>query len=183
MLATVSSKKVLRLSCASSADFWHNPRMASLSVFCVAAPGAREFTALARDWPGWEFAAVVGADAPSPTALEAALLTGLAPEFHEHARPFWQRAGAAADVQTRHEHPQHWRAQAADATLVWRSPDASLDALKFPAGACAIVTLPANDYGLLLVRGLELPKPIIGVLEIAHLFERVLTGERLHDEI
>jgi hypothetical protein len=157
--------------------------MASLSVYCVTAPGAREFAASARHWSGWEFAAVVGADAPSPAALEAALLTGLAPEFHAHARPFWQRAGAAADVQTRHAHPQHWRAQGANAKLVWRSPDASLNALKFPAGACAVVSLPAGDYGLLLVRGFELPKPIIGVLEIAHLFERVLTGERLHDAI
>ena len=183
MQATAWSKKVLKPSCASLADFWHNPRMASLSVFCVAAPGAREFAPSAKHWQGWEFAAVVGADAPSPTALEAALLTGLAPEFHGRAKPFWQRAGAAADVQPRFEHPERWRAQAADATLVWRSLDASLDSLSFPDGASAVVSLPAGDYGLLLVKGFTLPKQIIGVLEIAHLFERVLTGERLHDAI
>lgn len=165
-------------------------------------------------------ATVVVLDEASTSQLEAALITGMLPEFlgahgggvgEARGRPFWQKAGADAQVQMQHPLPPDWRAFAKSPRLDWRTlpllleaadPTAALTELDavvgdVPAerplvvlsawaladGVAASQKAAPLDRPVLLVRGFEQPKECVGILEIAGMLERALTGERLTDAI
>src|SRR5690606_8401117 len=104
---------------------------------------------------GFTSAVVVPVAAASPRELEAALLTGFAPEYHPRP-PFWARANAAANVRTRH-HPE-WNTADPAPRLTLKSGTA----LDLPAeGPCALVATGHGDsFGALHARGFEIPKQI-----------------------
>ena len=165
-------------------------------------------------------ASVVVLDDASPAQLEAALITGMLPEFlgahgggvgEARGRPFWQKANVDAQVQMQHPLSPDWRAFAKSPRLDWRTlplladaadlqtalaeldaavgdvpverPLAVLSAWALANGAPAGQAAAPLDRPVLLVRGFGQSKGCIGILEIAGMLERALTGERLRDEI
>jgi hypothetical protein len=164
-------------------------------------------------------ASVVVLDDASTEQLEAALVTGMLPEFlgthgtgvgESRGQPFWQKAGADARVEMEHPLPPDWRAFAKTPRLDWRTlplltqaadPGAALAELDAAVAAAPhqpLVVLSAwaladgvpggqnaapLDRPVLLARGFEQTKTCVGILEIAGLLERALTGERLSDAI
>lgn len=150
-------------------------------------------------------------DGASPAQLEAALFCGLLPEFISGGRgsPFWLQVEAAAHVQAEHPMPPSWRAISKRPRLEWRtisglSDDptavlAALDAAVAQADAGhGLVVLSAwaladgrvaprhaapLDRPVLLIRGFELPKTCVGILEVAGILRRALSGEVLTDAL
>ncbi|MEZ5993422.1 MAG: hypothetical protein R3E76_13875 [Planctomycetota bacterium] len=163
-------------------------------------------------------AALVVPDDASPAQLEAALLTGLLPEFlvstdtrESRGRPFWQSANVSAHVSTQFPLPVAWRAFAKSPRLEWRTlpaldssstihpplvvaeqhiADAPADqavvllsAWALAGGKVAGQNAHPLDRPVLLARGFEQTKTCMGLLEVAGLLQRALTGERLVDEL
>jgi hypothetical protein len=170
-------------------------------------------------------ATLVNLDGASPRQQEAALITGLLPEYlgtltggigEPRATPFWVSATQArelsARVQTALELPPPWRAADANPQFAWHTlrnieqqgptraalHDADAIAAPLLANAQAAVVVSAWSFDthgggaprschalerpVLLVRGIEQPKTCIGILEVAGLLQRALTGEVLRDE-
>ena len=156
-------------------------------------------------------ATVAVLDGASPAQLEAALFCGLLPEFISGGRglPFWLQAEAAARVQAEHPMPPAWRAIAKKPRLEWRTiggladdPAAVLAALDTAVAQAdsrrGLVVLSAwaladgrpaprhaapLDRPVLLIRGFEQPKTCVGILEVAGILRRALTGEVLTDAL
>lgn len=156
-------------------------------------------------------ATVAVLDGASPAQLEAALFCGLLPEFIAGGRgsPFWLQAGVEAHVQSEHPLPPPWRAIAKQPRLEWRTitgladePAAVLTALDAAVAQAdsrrGLVVLSAwaladgrpaprhaapLDRPVLLIRGFEQPKSCVGILEVAGILRRALTGEVLTDAI
>jgi hypothetical protein len=161
---------------------------------------------LARDGTA---ATVVVLDGASPDQLELALFTGLLPEFTAGGRgvPFWQKAGVPARVAAEHPLPPAWRALDGNPRLQWRTinglaDDATAileqldDAVAGRAGPLAILSAyalvngkPAGrgaaplDRPVLLTGGFIQPKTCVGILEVAGILQRALTGESLTDAL
>ncbi|MCZ7607124.1 MAG: hypothetical protein M5U25_13860 [Planctomycetota bacterium] len=156
-------------------------------------------------------ATVAVLEGASPAQLEAALFCGLLPEFISGGRglPFWLQAEAAAHVQAEHPLPSSWRAISKQPRLEWRTiaglsddPAAVLSALdaavaQADAGRALVVlstwaladgrVAPRHaaplDRPVLLIRGFEQPKTCVGILEVAGILRRALTGEVLTDAL
>lgn len=124
-----------------------------------------------------------------------------------------QRRQLAAQIHTALELPPQWRAADPDPQLLWRTVStiqqagptrAALGAAEAECAsllleAKAAVVLSAWSYGLsgriagqgckpldrpvLLIRGFEQPRSIVGILEVAGILERQLTGETLADRL
>jgi hypothetical protein len=156
-------------------------------------------------------ATVAVLEGASPAQLEAALFCGLLPEFIAGGRgsPFWVQAGVEAHVQSEHPLPPTWRAIAKQPRLEWRTiagladdPTTVLAALdaavaQAPAGRGLVVlsawaladgrVAPRHaaplDRPVLLMRGFAQPKTCVGILEVAGILRRALTGEVLTDAL
>lgn len=126
-------------------------------------------------------------------------------------RPFWLAAEVPARVATQHPLPIEWRALSKNPRLVWRTLPALAATNDIPAALseldAAIAEVPADralvllsawaladgavagqnarplDRPVLLARGFEQTKTCVGMLEVAGMLQRALTGERLTDEI
>lgn len=156
-------------------------------------------------------ATVAVLDGASPAQLEASLFCGLLPEFIAGGRgsPFWLQAEAAAHVQAEHPLPPAWRAIAKKPRLEWRTSPGLIDdpaavlaaldtAVERADSRRGLVVLSAwaladgrpaprraapLDRPVLLIRGFEQPKTCVGILEVAGILRRALTGEVLTDAL
>ena len=154
-------------------------------------------------------ATVVVLDGASPVQLEHSLFTGLLPEFIAGGRgaPFWQRANVTAVVDAEYALHSGWRTLDKLPQLNWRTQRGLSDDV--PAGLRALNetvaatngplvvlsawalsgTLPAPqnahplDRPVLLARGFEQTKSCVGILEIAGILHRALTGAVLNDAL
>jgi hypothetical protein len=160
----------------------------------------------------------------SPAQLEAALLTGMLPEYlgafaggvgDPRTNPFWiEAAGSRALrslVDTSVELPPAWRGADTDPQFRWHTlrsiadqgptraalHEAEREAHDLLAQAQAAVVVAAWAYDkqgnvapqacdpldrpVLLSRGIDQPKTCIGILEVAGILERTLTGEVVRD--
>lgn len=156
------------------------------------APALLEFAERARR------ASLVVPAGVEPARLEYALETGMFPP-HEGA-PFWDLArgvpGAGACRRQRISHI----AQADHAGLIAAiaaadAEFASIEAnhrdagalvvvsawARTPAGPAATQDAPPDERPVLLSRNLEQPKTCMGLLEVAGLLRRALTGQRVQD--
>ena len=153
-------------------------------------------------------ATVVVIDGASAQQLEAYLFTGMLPEFISGGRgqPFWLSADIPAQVEPAHAMRPEWRTFAKEPRLVWRTLALTED---IPAGLKALDSEAARidgplvvlsvwaladgraapqsahpmDRPVLLARGFNLPKTCVGILEIAGILQRALTGEELTDAL
>jgi hypothetical protein len=143
-------------------------------------------------------ATVAVLEGASPQQLETALFTGMLPEYAT-ARPFWLTAGIAALVHSQFPLPQDWAAFAREPRLRWTTHDIlrernalqRVDSAVRDVREGALVLLSAwcepgrtpLDRPVLITRGIEQPKTCVGILEIAGILQRALTGETLADAI
>ncbi|MBZ0136938.1 MAG: hypothetical protein K8I27_11250 [Planctomycetes bacterium] len=177
--------------------------MATLRVISVPGLSARVLHDRADELPslcGMVAATVAVLDGASPEQLEAALITGLLPEYHNRpgVLPFWH--GLSARVETEHPLRETWRAWGKrDLQLDLRTSVFDLVALEAEAGGDAPLVILSScafvhgspvgqhahplDRPVLLTRGLEQSKNCVGILEIAGILRRALTGERLTDAL
>jgi hypothetical protein len=152
--------------------------------------------------------ATVAPLAISPTEAQAALWTGMLP--HHNALEFWHKAAKRRPdlrLDIRHE-PDATTPDAAPHLCLRTinvNPSAPLPGLETaselmttapkdarlmlvaswaatPSGEPAGPDCHPLDRPVLVTRGLEQPRTVMGLCEIAGLLERTLTGERLHDE-
>jgi hypothetical protein len=169
-------------------------------------------------------ATLVTIDGASPTQQEAALLTGMLPEYlgafaggvgESRTNPFWIKAAGSrklrSHVEATIELPPGWRAGDRDPQFRWHTlrsvaeqgptraalHDAEREAHELLATAQAAVIVAAWSYDkqgniapqacdpldrpVLLSRGVDQPKTCIGILEVAGILERTLTGEVVRD--
>ena len=211
----------------SAAPGWHNGCMADpVDLLVLSVPGlsdrllrehAAEFPHIGK-LAKHSGATLVVPDDASPAQLEAALITGLLPEFlvstdtrESRGRPFWQSANVSAHVSTQFPLPVAWRAFAKSPRLEWRTLSAVdssstihpplvvaeqhiadapadhavvlLSAWALAGGKVAGQNAHPLDRPVLLARGFEQTKTCMGLLEVAGLLQRALTGERLVDEL
>jgi hypothetical protein len=143
-------------------------------------------------------ATVAVLEGASPTQLETAVFTGLLPEYAT-ARPFWLAAAIPALVEPQFPLPQDWAAFSREPRLRWTTLDIlrERDALQrvdsavrdVRKGALALVSawcVPGPtplDRPVLITRGIEQAKTCVGILEIAGILQRALTGERVTDAL
>jgi hypothetical protein len=138
-------------------------------------------------------ATIVVLDGASAAQLEAALVTGLLPEFHNRpgVLPLWH--DIPARVETEFPLPQGWRAWGRkELRLDWQTRTLKLDALEAEAagqGPLAVLSCRAGerdghplDRPVLLTRGITQTRDCLGLLEVAGVLRRALTGEVLTDE-
>lgn len=172
-------------------------------------------------------ATLVNLEGASRQQQEAALLTGLLPEYLGafgggvgpcRGEPFWVKAAAKREslqsrVRTILPLPAQWQAGAAEPHLRWETLEqvavggASRETLHAANAAArpwieqaqAVVVVSAwsidkrgqlatqrcepLDRPVLLTRGIDQAKATIGILEIAGLLERALTGETVRDQL
>jgi hypothetical protein len=141
-------------------------------------------------------ATVAVLDGASHQQLERALFTGMLPEYAA-AKPFWLDIPARVDAQF--ALPPEWAAFSCEPRLRW----ITLDVLREPnalqridsavrdvrKGTLALLSAwcePGRtplDRPVLLTRGLEQSKTCVGILEIAGILQRALTGETVTDAI
>ncbi len=169
-------------------------------------------------------ATLVTLDGASRAQLEAALITGLLPEYlgefaggtgEPRIAPFWLKAAASdplpCRIETDIELAPAWRRADAEPRLVWKTlrsvslqgptrtalREADEQARDLLAAAQAAVVVSAWSFDMrgkqagqschpldrpvLLARGVDQPKQCLGILEVAGILERALTGEVLHD--
>jgi hypothetical protein len=148
---------------------------------------------LARNGTAATVAVLEGA---SPNQLETAVFTGMLPEYAK-AQPFWLTAGIPAHVEAQFQMPQGWVVADRGPRLRWNTHDVlhEPDALQRVDSAVrevrkgALVLLSAwaapgqtlLDRPVLISRGIEQDKTCVGILEIAGILQRALTGERVTD--
>jgi hypothetical protein len=133
-----------------------------------------------------------------PAQLEAALESGMFPP-HTGA-PFWELAGRVAGAGACRVHRISHIAQADHAGLAGAIAAADAEFASFeashrdntalvvisawartPAGLPATQDAPPDERPVLLSRNLEQPKTCMGLLEVAGLLRRALTGQRVQD--
>lgn len=174
--------------------------MPKLTVISVAGLSARALRERALELPNLgrlSAATVVVLDGASPNQLETSLITGQLPEFHNRAVPLWD--GIPAEVQSEFPLREAWRAIADQPQLIWQTRELDLPALDAAiAGDSPLAVLSAYahvndqpapqsvdplDRPVLLTRGVDQPKNCVGILEIAGILRRALTGEKLTDAL
>jgi hypothetical protein len=143
-------------------------------------------------------ATVVPLDGALPPQLETALFTGILPEYPS-ARPFWIAAAIPARVVSQFALPQDWAAYSREPRLVWSTLDvlrernglqrvdsAVRDVRQGPLVLLSAWSEPGRsplDRPVLLTRGIEQSKTCVGILEIAGILQRALTGETVTDAL
>ena len=174
--------------------------MAKLTVFSVPGLSARTLIEQADELPNLRLldaATVVVFDGASPEQLETALITGMLPEYHGRGTPFWK--DIPAHVQTEFPLPDEWRVLDDDPQLTWQTREPDLRAIdndvrgQHPVAVLSSYALvegkpaPQNadplDRPVLLTRGIDQLKDCVGILEIAGILRRALTGEKLTDAL
>jgi hypothetical protein len=143
-------------------------------------------------------ATVAVLEGASPQQLEVAVFTGMLPEYVS-ARPFWLAADIPTLVEPQFPLPQDWAAFARAPRLRWVTHDvlSERDALQrvdsavreVRKGALVLLSTWAApgptplDRPVLITRGIEQTKTCVGILEIAGILQRALTGEEVADAL
>jgi hypothetical protein len=170
-------------------------------------------------------AALIPLAGASRAQLEAALITGMLPEYlgafgggvgESRGLPFWVKAAKRRKLRSRVDTamplPERWRADDADPHFVWHTLAGIADAgptrtalrevgrkaAPLIEDAQTVVVVSAWAFALdgsvapqeaspldrpvLLARGLEHGRATLGILEVAGMLERELTGEVLRDQ-